>query len=105
MIKRRRSCGEQKALTIPPPTPFISSSTPPDRLQISDTTISEYANMTYEEYNDVWEALDAGPCPAGHFCPTGTEDPEQCRNASVRSGSLTGENRALLRFTLSVSYH
>lgn len=46
---------------------------------------SEYANTSYEAYNEVWEALDAGPCPAGHYCPPGTEDPVQCANASVRS--------------------
>lgn len=40
--------------------------------------------MTYEDYNELWEALDAGPCPAGHYCPPGTEDPIQCANASVR---------------------
>lgn len=50
-------------------------------------SLSEFANVTYEEYNEVWEALDGGPCPAGHFCPPGTEDPVQCANASVRSGS------------------
>lgn len=43
--------------------------------------------MTYEDYNELWEALDGGPCPAGHYCPRGTEDPVQCANASVRSGS------------------
>ncbi|CAM9728195.1 unnamed protein product, partial [Laminaria digitata] len=49
---------------------------------------SVYANYSYELYNDVWETLDAGPCPAGHYCPSGTEDPMQCLNASVRVSLL-----------------
>lgn len=49
---------------------------------------SALANSSYELYNDLWEALDGGPCPAGHYCPSGTEDPQQCLNASVRSEQM-----------------
>lgn len=47
-------------------------------------SFSEYANYSFTVYNDLWEVLDAGPCPAGHYCPSGTEDPVQCHNATVR---------------------
>lgn len=55
--------------------------------------------MTYEDYNEVWESLDAGPCPAGHFCPSGTEDPKQCTNASVRSGSEENKDSWVVTLT------
>ncbi|CAM9353846.1 unnamed protein product, partial [Chrysoparadoxa australica] len=32
----------------------------------------------------MWEQLDGGPCPAGHYCPLGTDDPVMCPNSTVR---------------------
>ncbi|CAM9294549.1 unnamed protein product, partial [Choristocarpus tenellus] len=50
----------------------------------SPTPNSEYANVSYTLYELFWEGLDAGPCPPGHYCPAGIEDPVQCANATVR---------------------
>lgn len=60
---------------LTPSAPSLRSTTP---------ARSQYVNSSYAVYNDLWEALDSGPCPAGHYCPAGTEDPVQCHNATVR---------------------
>ena len=54
----------------------------------SEDPNSVYNSTDYVEYEQLWSALDAGPCPAGHYCPEGSQIPTPCPNATVSTRSL-----------------
>lgn len=72
-------------------TRFLKSRLNGPSLRVSPYLVlrSYLVNSSYPLYNDIWESLDAGPCPAGHYCPEGTKDPLQCQNATVRCDRWT----------------